>query len=68
MRLNLHARIEIAVVAVLLLGSCGDNAYRRYTEGDHNRLEAADVNARNAINRADELEGRISDIERRLEM
>lgn len=68
MRLNLNARIELAAVAVLLLGSCGDNAYRRYTEGDHNRLEVANVNARNAINRVDELEGRISDIEQRLNM
>lgn len=26
MKLNLHAKMEIAVVAILLLASCGDNA------------------------------------------
>lgn len=68
MRLNLHARIELAAVAVLLLGSCGDNAYRRYTEGDYNRLDVADVNARNAINQVNELEGRVEALEQKLNM
>ena len=66
MRLNLHARIELAAVAVLLLGSCGDNAYRRYTEGDHNRLDIADVNARNAIYRVNQLEGRVEALEQQV--
>lgn len=68
MRLNLHARIELAAVAVLLLGSCSDNAYRRYTEGDYNRLDVADVNARNAINQVNELEGRVEALEQKLNM
>ena len=68
MRLNLHARIELAAVAVLLLGSCGDNAYRRYTEGDYNRLDVADVNARNAINQVNELEARVESLEQKLNM
>ena len=68
MRLNLHARIELAAAAVLLLGSCGDNAYRRYTEGDYNRLDVADVNARNAINQVNELEGRVEALEQKLNM
>lgn len=67
-KLTLHARIEIAAVAVLLLGSCGQSAYQRFTVGDYERLEIADVNARNAIARVDSLEGRISDIESRLNM
>ena len=68
MRLNLHARIELAAVAVLLLGSCGDNTYRRYTQGDYNRLDVADVNARNAINQVNELEGRVEALEQKLNM
>ena len=67
MRLNLHARIEIAAIAVLLLGSCGDNAYRRFTEGDYNRLDAADANGRNAIYRVNELEGRVEALEQKLD-
>lgn len=66
MRFNLHARIEIAAVALLLLGSCGDSALRSYTEGDNNRLDAADVNARNAIYRVNELEGRVEALEQKL--
>lgn len=68
MRLNLHARIEIAILTVLLLGSCGQNASRRFTEGDYNRIDVADVNARNAIARVNELESRVEEIERRLDM
>lgn len=59
---------ELVIVAGLLLSSCGDNAYRRFTEGDYNRLDVADVNARNAIARVDELEGRVEELERRLGM
>lgn len=67
MRFSLHARIEIAAIAVLLLGSCGDSAPRGFTEGDYNRLEAADINARNAIYRVDELEGRVEELEQKLD-
>lgn len=60
MRLTLHARIEITIVAALLLGSCADRPEWE------DRLDVADVNARNAIYRVNELEGRVSEIERRL--
>ena len=63
MRLNLHARVEIAIAGVLLLGSCGDSAPRGFTEGDYDRIDVADVNARNAINRVDDLEGRVEALE-----
>ena len=65
MRLTIHARIEIAIAAVLLLGSCGDSAPRGFTEGDYDRLDVADVNARNAIYRVNELESRVEALEQR---
>lgn len=60
LKLNAHARIEIALVAVLLLGSC--------KPAWEEKLDIADVNARNAINRVNSLESRVSDIESRLNM
>ena len=58
MRLNHHARIEIAAVALLLLGSC--------KESWETKLDYADVNARNALYRVNALESRVADIEQRL--
>lgn len=66
MRLNLHARIEIAVVAVLLLGGCSDD--RLSPERISNRAEAADFNARIAINATNDLDIRVQAIEQRLGM
>ena len=60
MRLNLHARIEIAAIGLLLLGSC--------KESWETKLDYADVNARNALYRVDALEGRVEAVERRLKM
>lgn len=60
MRLNIHARIEIAIVAVLLLGSCKPDW--------EDRLDVADVNARNAIHRVNSLESRVDEIEAQLNM
>lgn len=60
MRLNLHARIEIAIVATLLLGSCKPDW--------EDRLDVADVNARNAIYKVNSLESRVEEIEQRLNM
>jgi hypothetical protein len=68
MKFNAHAKIEIALAAMLLLGSCGDYAYRRFTEGEHERIEIADVNARRALSRLDYLESRVSSLEERLDM
>jgi len=55
MRLNLHARIEISLAALLLLGSC--------KPAWEEKLDMADVNARNAIYRIEALESRVSAIE-----
>lgn len=61
MKLNLHARIEIAAVALLLLGSCDRPEWE-------DRLDVADVNGRNALYRVNELESRVEEIEMRLNM
>lgn len=66
-KLNAHARIEIAIATVLLLGSC-DAMPHKFTNADFDRLDVADVNARNAINRVDALESRVSEIEQQLKM
>lgn len=59
---------ELIIAAGLLLGSCGENATRRFTEGNYDKLDVADVNARNAIYRVNELESRVEELERRLNM
>jgi hypothetical protein len=66
MKLPKRLPYELAIIAALLLGSCGQNASRRFTEGDYDKLDVADVNARNAIYRVNELEGRVEELERRL--
>lgn len=66
MKLPKRLPYELVIVAGLLLGSCGQNASRRFTEGDYDKLDVADVNARNAIYRVNELEGRVEELERRL--
>lgn len=65
MSLTRHAKFEILIVAALLLGSCKAEW--------EDKLDVADVNARNAIyrvnaleSRVDELENQISEIESRL--
>jgi hypothetical protein len=68
MRLNFHARLEIGVVMVLLLGSCGGKTPRAFTDADYDRIDVADVNARNAIYQINELESRVDEIESRLRM
>lgn len=61
MKLNLHARIEIGLIAALLLGSCDRPEWE-------DRLDVADVNGRNALYRVNELESRVEEIEMRLDM
>ena len=68
MKLPKRLPYELVIIAGLLLGSCGQNATRRFTEGDYDKLDVADVNARNAIYRVNELEGRVEELERRLRM
>lgn len=60
MRLTRHAKVEIAIIAVLLLGSC--------KPAWEDKLDVADVNARNALSQAADLEDRVSEIESRLNM
>jgi hypothetical protein len=60
-KLTLHARVEIALVMALLLGSCDRPEWE-------DRLDVADVNARNAIYRVNELESRVEELELRLGM
>ena len=55
MRLTRHAKVEIAIVAALLLGSCKAEW--------EDRLDVADVNGRNAIYRVNALEGRVDELE-----
>lgn len=52
---------EVLIIASLLLGSCSRPEWE-------DRLDVADVNARNAIARVDDLESRVSDLEQRLNM
>ncbi len=55
-----HAKIELTIISGLLLGSC--------TPEREDRLDVADVNARNALYQVNELESRVSEIESRLNM
>lgn len=59
-RLTFHAKAEIALVATLLLAS-GDPNFDE-------RIEVADVNARNALYKIEQLDSRVSEIESRLNM
>ena len=65
MRLTFHARIEIGLSALLLLGSC--DMPQTYRSSDVDKLDVADVNARNAISRVNALESRVEEIESRLD-
>lgn len=56
-----------AILLAIMLGSCS-NLPQAFTGEDAERLEIADVNARNAISRVDALESRVSDLEGRLGM
>lgn len=60
-KISLHARTELALAAALLLGSCGRPEWE-------DRLDVADVNARNAIARVDALEDRVEELESRLDL
>ena len=68
-KLNLNARIEIALVAVLLLGSCKDSAGNIHTVAEaYDLADVARANSANALDQAQMLESRVSDIESRLRM
>lgn len=69
MKLKMPARLpyEAALFAALMLGSC-DKLPHSFTAADYDRLHVADVNARNAIAKVDELDSRVSDLEAKLNM
>ena len=67
MRLPKRAPYEALIAASLMLGSC-DKLPHKFTGADYERLEIAEVNARNAIARVDALESRVSDLESKLDM
>ena len=69
MKLTRHARIELLILTGLALGSCDSgNWMARYTQRDASRLDIADVNARNALDRITTLEGRVEEMESKLRM
>ncbi len=69
MKLTLHARTEIGLVAALLLGSCSGSAFDRHTVAEaYDLADVARANSVNALMAAQELEERVSDIESRLQM
>jgi hypothetical protein len=63
LKLNLHARIEIAVVAALLLGSCDGPGLSDKQRDEVEDIADAVAGDNDKIN---ELESRISEVESRL--
>lgn len=57
MQITRHARIEIVIAIALFSSSCSRPAWE-------DKLDVADVNARNAIDRVAALESRVEEIER----
>ncbi len=57
---------ELLVIGALSLGS--SDMPKTFHASDADRLDVADVNARNAIARIDALESRVDDLESKLEM
>ena len=67
MKLTKHARAELLILAGLALGSC-DQMPHGFSNADYDRLERADINARNAIARQPEIIDRLDRIEQKLGM
>lgn len=65
MKLPKRLPYEVLIAASVMLGSC-DQMPHSFTNADHERLEIADVNGRNAIYKAGELGSHIDDLEERL--
>lgn len=60
---------EFALLAALALSSCDDsNVMARFTNGDRDRIDVADVNARNALDRISSLDSRLTEVESKLNM
>lgn len=66
-KLNLHARIELALAATLLLGSCSGDGPRLYTHDEIADI-AADAAADVAAEQVSELESRVVEIKSRLDI
>ncbi len=64
-RLPKRLPYELAIAGALMLGSCAKLPHS-FSGEDYDRLDVADVNARNAIYRVDALESRVEELERRL--
>lgn len=56
----------LAGLLLAALSGCGEDASRRFTERDYNRIDVADVNARNSLAKIAELEGRLDEVEAKL--
>lgn len=61
---------ELLIIAVVSLGSCAPPANRAhsFTGSDYNRLDDADTNARNALDKTEDLETRLKAVEDKLNM
>jgi hypothetical protein len=60
---------ELAIAAAMTVGSCSNGgSFHSFTRDDYERLERADVNARNAMARQSEIIDRLDRIEQRLDM
>jgi len=66
-KLTLHARIEIGLVAALLLGSCSGSVLDTHTTAEaYDLADVARANSVNALYAAAALEERVTKIEDRL--
>lgn len=60
---------EFGLLAAFALSSCdGPDASARFTNNDRDRIDVADVNARNALDRISSLDSRLTEVESRLNM
>ena len=67
MQVTLHAKIEVAAITMLLLGSCSSEPRHTVAEA-YDLADVARANSVNALYSAQELEERVSAIEERLAM
>ena len=66
-KITLHARIEIALVTAVLLGSCSGSAFDTHTVAEtYDLADVARVNSVNALYQVNELESRVEELEARL--
>lgn len=69
MKLPSRLPYEFLLIALLMLGSCdGPNAVHKFSNSDYDRLDDADTNARNALEKTEDLETRLKAVEDKLHM